>query len=61
MSEEPENERQLAHRLNVPVSWIRREAKEGRLPALQAGSRFLFSPDAVNRVLVERARQEAAR
>ena len=55
MSQEPETINQLARRLNLPATWIKREATEGRIPCLRVGSRLLFSPEAVNRVLLERA------
>ena len=35
-----------------------REAEAGRVPHLKAGKVFLFDPEAVERVLLERARQE---
>jgi hypothetical protein len=46
-----------ARRLRVPVSWLRGEAEAGRVPCLQAGKVLLFSPETVERVLLERARQ----
>ncbi len=48
----------LARRLRVPAKWLREEALAGRVPHLKAGKVFLFDPDAVERVLLERARQE---
>ena len=39
------------------MSWLRREAHEHRLPFLRAGNRLLFNPDAVESVLIKRARR----
>ena len=50
----------MARRLHVPTAWLRDEADRGRVPCLRAGKRFLFSPDAVERVLAERAAGEMA-
>jgi hypothetical protein len=47
----------MARRLRVPVSWLRAEAAAGRLPCVQAGDRFLFDGELVERLLLERARQ----
>jgi hypothetical protein len=47
----------LARRLRVPVKWLRDEALAGRVPHLKAGKAFLFDPEAVERVLLERARE----
>lgn len=44
-----------ARRLRVPYAWLRAEAEAGRVPCLRAGNRVLCSPDAVERVLAERA------
>ena len=46
---------QMARRLRVTVTWLRAEADAGRVPCLRAGNRYLFSPEAVERVLAERA------
>jgi hypothetical protein len=52
----------MARRLGVTSNWLREESDAGRVPCLKAGNRYLFSPDAVLRVLAERAaRLEAAR
>ena len=45
----------LARRLSVTKSWLAQEAKAGRIPALSAGARFLFSASAVEKVLAQRA------
>ena len=47
--------RQLSRRLRVPQSWLRSEAEAGRLPALRAGRRYLFSTSAVARTMLKRA------
>ncbi len=46
-----------ARLLSVPSTWLRAEADAGRLPHLRAGSKYLFDVDAVERLLLERARQ----
>ena len=55
MKDEPETLNQLARRVNLPAAWLRHEAEAGNLPCLRVGRRFLFSPQAVNRALLERA------
>ena len=45
----------LARRLHLPAAWLMAEAKAGRIPSLRAGRRTLFNPEAVERVLLERA------
>jgi hypothetical protein len=47
-----------ARRFRVPVGWLKAEAEAGRIPHLRAGKAFLFDPQMVERVLLERARQE---
>jgi hypothetical protein len=46
-----------ARLLRVPAAWLRAEAEAGRIPHLKAGRVFLFDPETVERVLLERARQ----
>ena len=46
-----------ARRLHVTVRWLRGEAAANRVPHLKAEDRLLFDPDAVERALVERARE----
>ena len=46
---------QMARRLRVTAAWLRAEAEAGRVPCLRAGERFLFSPEAVERVVADRA------
>ena len=47
----------MARHLRVAQSWLRREAKEGRIPSLEANGRFLFARTVVEQVLIERASQ----
>jgi hypothetical protein len=47
----------MARRLRVPTKWLRAEAEAGRVPALPVAKGFLFDPDAVEAVLLHRARQ----
>jgi len=47
----------MARRLHVTCAWLRSEAEAGRIPALNAAGRLLFQPEAVERVLSERAAQ----
>lgn len=47
-----------ASRLGVPAAWLRREARSGGVPSLQAGRRILLNPDDVERVLIDRARED---
>lgn len=49
----------LARHLRVPVRWLRKEADAGRLPHIKAGSQRLFNVATVERLLSERAAQEA--
>jgi hypothetical protein len=46
-----------ARLLSVPAAWLRAEADAGRLPCLRAGPKYLFDVDTVERLLLERARQ----
>lgn len=48
----------MARRLRVTAKWLREEAEAGRIPHLKAGPRLLFDPETVERVLLERARQD---
>ena len=45
----------LARRFHLPAAWLKAEAKAGRIPVLRAGRRLLFNPEAVERVLLDRA------
>jgi len=44
-----------ARRFRVSVKWLREEAEAGRVPHIRADRAFLFDPEAVERVLLERA------
>ena len=46
---------ELSRHLRLPFSWLLQETKAGRIPSLRAGRRWLFSIEAVKRVLAERA------
>ena len=55
--------RMLTHRFKrygLTLSWLKSEAEAGRIPCFKAGRRLLFDPDAVERALMARARQEGA-
>lgn len=45
----------MARRLRVTAAWLKSEAEARRVPCLPAGRGFLFNPEAVERVLAERA------
>jgi hypothetical protein len=45
----------LSLALNLPRVWLRNEALAGRIPCLPVRGRLLFSLDAVERALLERA------
>ncbi len=47
----------MARRLGVRTDWLRQEAKAGHIPALAAGDRYLFDPEAVEAELLRRARE----
>ena len=49
--------RRAAVRLGVPAAWLRAEADAGRVPHLRVGRRLMVNPQAVERVLLDRARQ----
>ena len=49
------NLRELASRLKLPMSWLKKEAASGRLPCLRVGQRVLFSFSAVEEALLFRA------
>ena len=60
MSEELHTLRMLARRFKgygLTVAWLQAEAEAGRIPCFRAGRRLLFDPDAVQRVLLKRARE----
>jgi hypothetical protein len=45
----------LAEELGLPLKWLRREVREGKLPCTQVGPRLLFDPQRIARVLQDRA------
>lgn len=45
-----------ARRLRVPSKWLRIEAEAGRVPHVRADRVMLFDPEAVESVLLARAR-----
>jgi len=46
-----------AERLGVPVAWLEREARDGRIPVLRAGTSLLCEVNAVHHSLSERTRE----
>jgi excisionase family DNA binding protein len=46
---------ELARLLRVPVAYLLREARSGRIPSLRAGNRRRFNPQAVEAALARRA------
>uniref|UniRef100_A0A6M3L3D6 Uncharacterized protein n=1 Tax=viral metagenome TaxID=1070528 RepID=A0A6M3L3D6_9ZZZZ len=46
-----------ARRMGVTVQWLKAEAKAGRVPCLQAGTRYIFDFAALTHALSERAAQ----
>lgn len=44
---------ELAQVLGLPVTWLRRAAREGKLPHLLVGRRLMFDPAAVEQVLAQ--------
>ncbi len=51
----------MARRLGVTQTWLRSEAKSGRVSCIPAGKRYLFSPEAVETALARRASQKSGR
>lgn len=49
----------VAGRLGLPVSFLRREIKAGRLPHVRVGKRIYADPDAIAQALQQRAAAEA--
>ena len=45
----------MARRLRLPCKWLIAEAEAGRLPHLKAGTKFLFVPSLIEKMLLERA------
>ncbi len=48
----------MSRKLGVTQRWLREQADCGRVPCLKAGSRYLFNPTAVARVLATEAASE---
>lgn len=48
----------LAARLGLPVSWIKSEARDGRLPHLRVGRKWLFHEATVKAALAVRAQSK---
>ena len=48
---------ELAARLDLPAAWVRRQAREGRLPSLRFGRRVFFNLPAVIEALREHAQR----
>ena len=51
----------MARELGVTVAWLKAESDAGRIPHIKAGKRYLFEPEAVKKVLIDRARQGGER
>ena len=49
----------VAVELGIPVAWLVREAKAGRIPAIRAGRALLCATDEVRESLSRRARGDA--
>lgn len=45
----------MAARLGVPRDWLKEQAETGNVPALHAGTRWLFRPDVVVPVVADMA------
>jgi excisionase family DNA binding protein len=50
---------ELAHRLNLPESWVRTEERAGRIPSLRLGKYVRFKLSEVERTLAAGSRQRA--
>jgi excisionase family DNA binding protein len=48
-----------ASRLGVTKKWLKEEVEAGRIPAIKAGTRYLFNPVVVTDVLAQRIRLES--
>ncbi len=46
----------LAYRTGLSVSWLKAEARAGRIPFLRMGRRWMFNISAVEVAILERAR-----
>jgi len=45
----------MSRRLGLSVSWIKAEAKAGRIPHIYAGRKLMFNPEVVELTLIDRA------
>lgn len=45
----------LARELGLPTTWLRDQARMGRIPCLKAGRKMRFSPSAVRAALAKQA------
>ena len=50
----------VASQLNLPISWVKSEARAGRLPHLKDRRQLRFKLQAVQQALLQRAAQEPA-
>lgn len=48
----------LSGKTGLPLAWLRREAKAGRIPSLRVGRRMLFDSEAVTVALADMSRPE---
>jgi len=46
---------ELSRKLKYPQQWLRDQADRGLIPSIKIGRRLLFNPEAVQRILLERA------
>ena len=51
----------LARALDISASWLLEETKQGNIPHLKVAGRFLYSVEAVEQVLLERAAKGGGR
>lgn len=51
----------MARHLGVTQQWLKEQAQAGRVPALRAGSRYLFNPETVLQVLADEAKKGGAK
>jgi hypothetical protein len=48
-----------ARHLGLPVAWLQREVREGRVPHVRADRRILVKIDAIEAALIDRAKTDA--
>lgn len=51
----------MARMLRVGPEWLKQQAEEGSVPAIQAGDVWLFNPEATKAVLADRLCRLASR